>query len=586
MIPVRLDISKVIDPETGYIDIIRIVPDKSFKNPFSIIINAPNGTGKTTSALNVISYIFHMKEIVRYYITFISHEQAKKYLNFFLERQKKVKDVTSYIPIVYHEGIERVCQRKDLLKEMKELGLPLSYACKICDLNYLAEEMKKYRDLPKEKAKQKKLYVVSKIVKEAIEKRYYLISSMSLAQWLWEKHAHSCAQQVIRTLIVEPMIDDILKRKLLIITPLSIFSTKTIINRWKRYFKAQRKYRIYFAFFDEIDELFFKGFEYELPPPNFTDFDYEVVEKVISKSFSKTRFFNMYETIYKLFKLLLEGKVLDSHIIKAINYELEVSRKLINHLSRKLSSICKIAYECKKRTIIPEIISNLLNLENVTKQMINASDLINDSIIVHDLDFAYNIICSVDFPFRYWIKLSTTATLPDTKVIDMSNMLEESKIAFARVIKVDIYPLNTYLLYYRIFDDMPERNEEIAIKIKEILNIIRKSIETYKKIVNDYPRGVLVFLGNKYQLNIIRQAFLKFGYNITPYIFEVMYGEIPITFSYCSSPVSRALDLTQYDISLVISPLLRPPRFGIEYDSLDIAKAVAEAIQSLFRIVR
>jgi len=131
------------------------------------------------------------------------------------------------------------------------------------------------------------------------------------------------------------------------------------------------------------------------------------------------------------------------------------------------------------------------------------------------------------------------------------------------------------------------RNKEVVNHVATILSAIKNVTEFYRKRFDVDPSGVAVWFGNSKQYNNFFKA-VKKKPNIrigNSSIVLKIYG-VKVLFSYVGSEISRGLDLTDYDISIVLGPLLRPPRNIGFLDVIDFGHAVAEAVQSAMRMVR
>lgn len=228
--------------------------------------------------------------------------------------------------------------------------------------------------------------------------------------------------------------------------------------------------------------------------------------------------------------------------------------------------------------------------------MARSIDKVGEDIIVQDIDFTYRILYDITFPFRYWWKLSTTATFPSREIFLYSRLIEQAREVINYVSTIDVYPENVYIFTFVLFPELLataeglitplSRNEEIEVKSEKIIELLFKSIELYRNVTGLEPRGILLFFGNKtqyYRFKNLVHDYIDLDLD-TIFRFNLKRKQVWVT--YCASAFSRGIDFTNLDISIVISPLIRPPRAFGAVDSLDVGRAMSEAIQSLFRIVR
>jgi len=553
-----------------WIDFEKVLPPDFLKTQFNLVLIAPNGSGKTTSILHYVSKIRLVTAIERVYVTFITHEQSKKYLDL-LSRYNA-------FPIVYYEGIERVCINKKLLEKCKKLGLPLSFACNLCPYNMLKQYNVKKLD---EKHK-----VVAEIVREWLSRGIKIISVSNTTVWSWKQMSNLCTQPVIRHLVEFPQVDNYLRKKLVFVVPIQIFKSKSIVFNWRQYAKRQKRKRMILIFFDEADDLFYRGFEYIFAKPNFTKFDEEILDKISTVSYNFKEIIKIYEEIFKTLYEFYVGKLNVDNAVSRINFVIDKNRKMIYALHSRLSKICKEAFNRNEFTFIPQALENLLVLEKIAGNVVRTVDLINGDFILHDYDYAYQVLLNPEFPFRFCVKISATATLPSFDVMLTSRLVKKARKVLKDVKRVDIHPLNVWICYFDLFSERPTRNREIMIRVPKLLKYLANAFKEYEERINLKPRGMIVFLGNKKQFQYLYKKLKDYAYEVKEFYFKVKILGKETVFTYVSSPISRALDLDMYDISVVVAPLLRPPRRRVFYDILDIAKAVSDSIQSQFRIVR
>ena len=222
------------------------------------------------------------------------------------------------------------------------------------------------------------------------------------------------------------------------------------------------------------------------------------------------------------------------------------------------------------------------------------------TLIYENYNLAEYILFSTEYPVEWTWKIILTATFPNPRF----SLLTRRK--YVNVLKV--VPRNVYTFTFTLMSPDEIRTygrNSIAgtnITVSRAIKLISESINLYIERFRRIPHGVLAFWGNKKQFNNFRNTFelmmqknlrgiryMKEDDFITFFLRRKLGKRIytiQVLISYLASRLSRSIDMPSCDISLALAPFLRPPRRYFLYDSIDRARAVAEAVQGLMRIVR
>lgn len=561
---------------SNWIDLTSYISEEYIKIPRSITITAPNGVGKTTSVTRFISSLSLLDIFDRIYVVVTSHEISNKVITN-LEKFGATR-------IIHYIGIDKACINKKLLGEVKKLGLNPSFACTQCEYNIF-----KIYGI---KGQEERIKYCSKYVENFFKNNNKVLSPILHRPFDWNVGNLVCIQPLIKYIVVFPQTDTFLKHTTIIVCPYSIFSSKPIVQYFRKFFKRQRAIRKYLAFFDECDNIVYEGFSYKLSYPDFTNFDIEILEEFSTGKTNLKKYVDFYNRLYEL-------------LLKIYNDDFDVEEgtkkviDLIKKYHRIIKKVSDLAFEIslrsfieRKRTFLISSVSEVQSIEYFTESMANSVELSGKDIVVQDVDYAYKVLYDVEYPFRYWWKLSTTATFPQPEIFSESKLTTKVSKIIENVETIDIFPDNVVLFTFVLFPEMfseysiESRNELIEEKVDKIVLLIKKSVELYRSITLSRPNGVILFTGNKRQFNVLREVFESIALRVSEGLIEFNYDKTKVLITYCASKYSRGIDLDFYDISIVVAPLIRPPRRETFFDTLDIAKATAEVIQSAFRIVR
>jgi len=530
--------------------------------PNSVILVAPNGAGKTTSTISLIAKRLLLPGIHRAYFLSPSHKVASKH----------ARQLVSFkIKVVKYESIDRSCINKQLLEKVLNLGLEPSFACFVCPYNVLAiKQAKNESD-------------VAKLFDQVWKSRKLVISPKTISNKLIEEDK-VCFYPLIKTVALESKLDDYFDRPLVIATPYHLFTSRSVLQKWKEYARRQRKQRFYVQVFDEADALLYTGISYTLERLEPTQFD-----RVNAKE------------LLELFKI--NDKIIDIFTHPIFDYyAYKTLKKYINRAYELLSSkfdtfeYQKVAFENNAKTNLIKLIGSLSQLISYREELSfirsitlhRAASKEGEKIVIEDRDFTYDIVLNIYYPFKSWFKIALTGTLPTTDLLRQSVLISKAKKLLDYTKTLTIMPENVQFFAFHLFDygNVTMRNIQFLNKIDELFNIIKNLFAIYLQNERRMPRGILVVLQSKFQYNYMKKIVAPYTISSVRGLVETVFTGVKIAFTYNASPVSRGVDYDQYDISIVVGPLLRPPRRIVRYDIMDYARAVAEAVQSAFRVVR
>jgi superfamily II DNA or RNA helicase len=560
----------------SWIDITQYLTSDFLDRPRSITITAPNGVGKTTSICRFVSRIQTLNSFERIFIVVSSHEIGNK-----IEQQLQYFGAER---IVRYVGIDKCCINKKLLNRVVSLGLPHSLACRFCEFNIF--------NIYQIYDRNQQLMFALRFIEDMFKNNHKVVNPLKIRLFNWKTFCQICIQPLIKKITISPQIDNKIKNTIIFITPYSLFSSKPIIVSWRQFFKRQRVKRKYLAVFDECDNIIYSGFQYKLSKPDFTTFDINILNKLSSKTRKLIKYVEFYNKLYEILYKTAEGYIYPEDCVKIVIQLFDKYYSIIRKIESKIFEIAREAFENNERTFIVNSISEIYCIEYFTETMARTIEVDNDTLIIQDLDYAYRILYDTEYPFRYFWKLSTTATFPSYEIFYESKLINKGKRCIEYVETIDIYPENVYILIFNLFPELfasnliVSRNELINRKLDKIIQLIKKSILKYKELFNTFPKGLILFTGNKKQFSILKDCFSNMITKDLEGLFIVDLKKTLLYVTYCASKYARGIDFENLDISIVVAPLLRPPRNNFELDPLDVARASAETIQSLFRIVR
>ena len=407
-----------------------------------------------------------------------------------------------------------------------------------------------------------------------------------------------CTQPIIRAFTLEPTFDFDYRIKIdgsiVIVMPSQMLLNHAIIGKWLDFAKRQKKERKNLFVIDEADTVFYNSLIVEIPKIEINDFDIEILETFSSKRRKLRDLVPLYSLIYnELEKIYKNSGFFDEEQVDKIKTALKDAEKLVKTFNRRKKEIAKYVCTNKKKTNVFRLVQAIEELLHVTNLSVSlrSIEMSSRKLVIQDYDFGIRLFLDPTYPWRYFWKIILTATFPTEKLVESRFLSFRAKtLTLLAERKTKTYK-NVYVTSYPIFpedEELVNRNKEIELVFPEIIKLIKKAYNSYRHYFVLAPLGITLWLGNKTQYNVVYRKFRSVKIPIKKYrnysIAKTKLGNIFI--SYVGSPVSRGIDLNMYDISIVISPLLRPPRPIGFNDAVDFAKAVAEAVQSAMRIVR
>ena len=554
-----------------YITINDILTYDFHTRPQTIVIEAGNGLGKTQSVCDYVSLIQPIQFYDRIY-----------YLNFSQSACKNIVDklVKDGCKVVWYIGIDKHCSNVQLLKQLGVMCGVSNYACYVCP--YWRPRYRycylKFRDLL--------LSPNIKVVKPEIGYIPYPY----------------CIQPIFRAYVLDPVFEE--KRKLpigftpVIVIPSQLFLTHTVISKFEKYQRRQKKDRKYLLVIDEADTIFYESLIVELPELDFTNTDIQLLRMFSPKTRRLDKLVDLYNSVIKLCRDILQNRnfVTVEHVNRFLSLKTSIE-KLIRSFTRRRREILQYV-------VNNNIVTNVFKMVNALEEFIHISEpyftlrsleYIDGKYVLYDYDFVMKILLDNSYPFKWFWKIVISATFPTEEIFKSRFISPRAKRAIVKATRKYKTYVNVYIAKYEIFrrDVEPlNRNREIRYASKNILDCIYTAVKTYHTYFGVEARGVVVWFGNKYQYNYFISLLQKYK---VPVVVKKNYSyfkaridneEITVLMSYVGSPFSRSVDLDQYNISIAVAPLLRPPRNKRFWDIVDFSKAIANTLQAVMRIVR
>jgi len=494
---------------TGYLKMEELIPQDFLRQPQAVVTEAGNGLGKTECTCQYVSYVQKTMAFERIYYLQYSQKGC----------ENVVRKLERYgAKAVWHVGMEKFCPHYHNYKEYIAMGIPPSYICYLC---------------PFFKGKAKYAFLVFQ--EQLLDEDTKLVRPTIISKALTKDH-EVCTQPIIRSFVLDPTFDierrAELKETPIVVTPSQLLVNHSVVGRWSRFSRRQRRERRTLMIIDEADTVFFASLKSEVPILEPTREDLEILEEFSTKRRKLSTIINYYKETLELLRKVHEARgVVDRAAIDKME---SIKKGVQPYLT---------TFDRRKREIIKHVLDNKVRT-NVFR-MVNA---LNELTHIENYE-------------------------PVLKTVELHD---------------DRFILQDYAYGVRVLLDVLNRNNEITYSIGEIIKGVKKAVKTYSSRFKVKPRGVVLFTGNSTQYRKLISMLKAHRVKIEERggVAKFRLGGLNVLLSYAGSPISRGIDLTNYDISFVLAPLLRPPRSLNFLDVIDFGRAVAETVQAAMRIVR
>ena len=555
----------------GYITIRDIVPPDFLKHPQVVLGEYGNGMGKTHSAVEYAVELQRLGVFDRIYIVQYSQKGCENVV-------RKIERMGGWA--IWHIGYEKFCPMQRRYAHLVDMGIPLSYVCFMCPL-FRGKSKLAYHHLEAE---------LRNPSKRVVKPRVY----RSLAG----PKGDVCTHPLVRSLVLDPTFEIEkrlgLKETPIIVLPGQVFLNHALIGRWKRFARRQRKPRKVLLIIDEADTLFFSALRTEIPEINPTQDDYELLRRHSPRTRRLEKLIDLYQDYVRVVKEVVDRRnQVTAGDVERLREIIERAEPLLGSFERRRKEIIMDVVRNKIRTNVFRVamkLEELTHIENLALAL-RTAEKTQDGYVMYDYEYGVRLLFDVEYPWRYFWKINLSATFPTEKIVDSNFLSPRAKQLILSARKRTKSYENVYVSTVTIFEapaGVLNRNAEIPYSVPRILQAIKRAVEFYEKRFGLKPGGVALWFCNSKQLRMfeerLRQYRVKYRKGRRFLVFY--YKGIPVFTGYNGSPVSRGIDLHDYDISIVVGPLLRPPRSIGLLDAIDFAKGVAEAIQSAMRIVR
>ncbi len=554
-----------------YLTIEDIVPDDFLKKPRAVVVEAGNGQGKTHSTMDYAVRLQKLRIFDRIYVLEYSQKSAENAC-------KKIVDFGGWC--IHHIGLEKFCPFYNKLKEYIKQGIPATLFCYQC---------------PYFKNKSRRAYL--HVTQELQNYTPRAIKPQVFSYGLY-RDDKICTHPILRAYILDPAHEIDRKIQLLetpiIVVPGQLFLNHGVIGRWFSFSRRQRRKRKTLLIIDEADALFYSALKTEIPIINNRKEDYDLLDMFRPKTRPLPKLLDVYNNILSIIEKIHRNRNrFEKEDVDYIKQELEKADTLIRSFNRRKKQIVKYVLDNRIKTNVFRVVMTLEELQHIENLdlVLKTLESHNNKYVLYDYDYAIKLFFDTSYPWRHFWKIVLSATFPTEKLVESSYVSTNSKKVLMRVERRSSRYENVYVSTARIFDDIEgvlNRNKEIEYSIPNIIKGIRESVEAYEKNFKTKPRGICLWFGNSTQLRKFVSSLSKLGVKIRRKRKYVLfyYKGIPIFCSYCGSAISRGIDMDKYDISIIVGPLLRPPRPSGVLDIIDFSRGIAEAVQSGMRIVR
>ena len=555
----------------SYIKWEEVVTLDFMKKPSTIVLEAGNGTGKTQSMCDFAAHLQKLNVFDRIYFFQYSHKGCENVVT-------KISSLGGWS--IWYVGMERFCPRFSQFTHFINMGIPPSYFCYFCPF-FKNKSKTAYRVLQRQFSTSGKSVIMPSITTPT------LFTSNKI-----------CTYPLIKVFTVDPAYDSRLKQLTnetpIFVIPLQLFFQHHLVSMWREFAKRQGRLRKTLFIIDEADTAFYNSICMEIPEIMPTNDDYNIMKMFSPKTRKLTKILDVYPDILRFLEEAYKkrGIMVDDIADKLVS--------IINSVEKEVRS-----FRNKRKKIIDYVVSNnvrtnvfrivhaveaLLSIPNM-KYALKTIEKEKHAFILENYEYGVELLLNPEFPWRYVWKILLTATFPSKKLLSSRLLSPRSKTVLSRVRYYTRSYKNVFTSSVQVFDKTEysflNRNKEITVKVPKVLDTIRQVANFYRNAFGIDPRGILVWFGNSTQyrnfFNVLRGKLkIRVGRKYT--VLKIQ--GIKCFFSFVGSEISRGIDFREYDISIVLGPLLRPPRNIGFLDVIDFGRAIAEAVQSAMRIVR
>jgi len=556
--------------KTGYLTVEDIVPPDFLNSPRSIVIEAGNGQGKTHAAAEYAVSMQKVRIFDRIYVLEYSQKSAENVVN-------KILKLGGWA--VHHVGLEKFCPFYKQMKAYIEAGIPANLFCYTC---------------PFFNNKSRIAYLE---VTQNLQNPFGKVIKPEIVQRGLSKNSKYCTHPVVRAYILDPA-HEIDRRVSIPETPIivvagQLFLNHGVIGRWWEFGKRQRKERKTLLIIDEADTLFYSALKTEVPALDITQDDYKILQQFSPKTRPLPALLDIYRNIVEILEKIHRNRNrFNNEDVAKIERLLISADPLIRSFSRRKKEIAKYVIQNKVKTNVFRVALTIDELKHIESLgvVLKTLEETNTDFVLYDYDYALHLFFDNSYPWRHFWKIVLSATFPSEKLIESEFVSAKTKRLLERIERRSKTYENVYTSTIRIFDDIEgvlNRNREIEYSLAKIIKAVKLAVSKYKEVFKVEPK-VCLWFGNSTQMNKFVSKLAENKIKIVKkrsYAFFRL-GNIPIFCSYCGSSISRGIDLNDYDISIVVGPLLRSPRHSGVLDILDFSRGISEAVQSAMRIVR
>jgi len=550
-----------------YISIEDIVPSNFLNEPRAVMVEAGNGMGKTYAAVQYSVSLQKLGLFDRIYIVQYSQKGCENVVN-------KVKRLGGWS--IWHIGLEKFCPFYNEMSSFIARGLPPSWFCYSCEY-FQGKSRAAYMYF---------VEMLSRKDKEVVKPEVY------------KRRSNICTHPIVRSYILDPTMDSnvapFLNETPIIVAPVQLFFNHSIIGRWNNFSEKQKKERKVLLIVDEADTAFFSSLKVRVPYVYLTKEDYSILAQFSPKRKDLTKLLDLYQQYYRIIQEIYKNKnsVSRQHL-ETIGSITKEAQDLLRSFDRRKRNIVKFVIENNIETEMFRAITSLEELTHIESidLALKTIEMEDDAYILYDYDYGVKLLFDKAFPWKYFWKINLSATFPTSAILDSRFVSSRGKRAMLNVSKRTKSYENVYVSSISLFDKTGgalNRNKEVEFIVHRLIKTFKTAIDVYKDRFGLEPNGLAIWFGNSKQMRTFVKKLKDAGVklNVKKRYAEAYYKGVPFFVSYLGSPISRGIDLDKYDISIVISPLLRPPRRIGLLDVLDFAKAVSEVVQGAMRVTR